>query len=314
MRVRLGLVSETTDAFLNQVKLCLYSLRKNAGALRDVPVTLITNNEPIPEKEKNFLEMHFSPIEFKTFPRLGATPHTSKLNVFYGIDPSTYDVLIYMDCDTVVSKSLDCIIDPINNEAAQFVCRRGGETDRNQFLDFDALVTTLCGEKIENKIMFEGSEEWPMFNTGVFLATSEAVRKIRGNSIQFTYWLFTKWQRYDAIEKLPLINSLYRLKVFKTRKKTSDTWSMEQGAIALACIKSGVKVRYLDDIFNTWGPTENFRILHCFKSAYKFDRGSMYSEKSRDWLKEYMNSDLPGKVFLAKIVLEYTHKFRPISE
>jgi len=313
MRVRLGLVSETTEAFLNQVNLCLYSLRKNAGALRDVPVTLITNNEPIPDKEKNFLENHFSPIEFKTFPRLGATPHTSKLNVFYGIEPSTYDVLIYMDCDTVVSKSLDRIIDPIKNERAQFVCRRGGETDRNQFLDFDALVRAVCREKSENKVLFEGSEEWPMFNTGVFLATSEAVRKIRANSIQFTYWLFTHWQRRHTIEKLPLINILYRLKVLKSRKKTSDTWSMEQGAIALACIKSGVKVRYLDEVFNTWGPTENFRILHCVKSAYTFDRKNMYSKNSSDWLKEYLVSDLPGKVFLAKIVLEYIQKFRPMS-
>lgn len=309
MRIRIGLVSETTDAFLNQVKLCLYSVRKNAGALRNVPVTLITNNKPIPEKEKVFLTAHFSPIEFKTFPRLGAIAHTSKLNVFYAIEPSTYDILIYMDCDTVVSKSLDDIIDPITSESAQFVCRRGGETDRNQFLDFDALVETLCGDKSDSKIVFNGLKEWPMFNTGVFLATPGAVRDIRANSIDFTYGLFTKWHRYDAVENLPLIKYLYRLKVFKTRKKTSDTWSMEQGAIALSCIKAGVKVRYLDDVFNTWGPTDDFRILHCFKSAYKFDRRTMYSENSLEWLDEYRASDLPGKVFLAKTVQDYIKEF-----
>ena len=80
--------------------------------------------------------------------------------------------------------SKGCII---KNNSAQFVCRRGGETDRNVFVDFGGLVKEFCGKDCTNHILFEGEKEWPMFNTGVFIATSDAVKKIRKNSVQFTY-------------------------------------------------------------------------------------------------------------------------------
>jgi hypothetical protein len=330
MRVRLGLVTETTAAFLNQVKLCLYSLRKNGGALKSTPVTLITNARALPEHEVRFFDKHFSPIEFKVAPRLGAIRHTSKLNVLYSIDPQSYDVLLYLDCDTVVRRPLDCIVDPINREGAQFVCRRGGETDRNRFVDFNALVTGFCRPRSagKGKILFEEAEEWPMFNTGVFLATSEAVRKIRSDAIDFTYSLFDHWQRTDATEsRFPyrkrMLNFLYRKEVLDrlhrhallkrvsrrvSRQQVVEPWTMEQGALALACIKAGVKVRYLDDVYNSWGPDDDFRVLHCFKSAYGFSRAEMYTEASERWIGEYARSQLPGKVFLASIVSEFKQK------
>jgi hypothetical protein len=304
------MVSETTDKFLNQVKLCLYSLRKNGGALSSVPVTLITNSETLGAKDSKFIKEHFSPIEFVTCPRLGAIPHTSKLNVFYAIEPSSYDILIYMDCDTVVRKSLDHIIDPIINEGGQFICRRGGRTDRDRFVNFDALVARFCGQNCKSKIFFEGKEEWPMFNSGVFLITPEAARKIRRDSIEFTYALFDEWQKIYQTENLPFIKYLYRFGLLKTRQKILDTWPIEQGSIALACIKSGVNVRYLDQIYNHPGHTDDFRVLHCFKSVFKFDRGRMYSG---DWCDEYLGSEYPGKVFLAKIVREFVQEFPEIS-
>lgn len=322
MRVQLGIVSETTEKFLNQVKLCLFSLRKNGGALKNVPVTLITNSESLNAEEQEFFQEHFSPIEFKTSPRLGAIPHTSKLNVLYAIEPSSYDVLIYMDCDTVVSKPLDGLIDPIQNEGAEFVCRRGGLTDRNRFIHFDRLVAKFCGPRCSRKISFEGTEEWPMFNSGVFLATPEAVLKIRKDTVEFTYRLFNKWQRTDARENLlPCIKlagkflyryralgHLYRLKIL-TRQDVMDSWPLEQGALALACIKSGIEVHYLDEIYNSWGGTDDFRILHCFKSLYKFDRHAMFSGDSEPWIKDYLDSDIPGKIFLAKLVREYKQTY-----
>lgn len=133
-----------------------------------------------------------------------------------------------------------------------------------------------------------------MFNSGVFLATSDAVRKIRRNSIEFTYRLFNEWQRVDVIEKLPpdirkTIESKYPSK-YKTQQDVLDDWPIEQGALALACIKSNIKVRYLDEVYNSWGGDEDFRILHCFKSLYKFSRGAMYSEDSEPWIEEYLDS------------------------
>jgi hypothetical protein len=138
-----------------------------------------------------------------------------------------------MDCDTVVGKSLDHIIDPIVNKEAQFICRRGGRTDRDRFVDFDALVARFCGRDCKNKIFFEGKEEWPMFNSGVFLATPEAVRNIRQESIEFTYVLFNEWQRIYLTENLPFIKYLYRLKLLKSRQKILNPWPIEQGSIAI---------------------------------------------------------------------------------
>ncbi len=303
LRLRLGLVSETTDAFLNQVKLCLFSLRKNGGVLSSVPITLITNSEPLSERETRFLVEHFSPIEFKTSPRLGAIPHTSKLNVFYSIDPSTYDVLLFMDCYTVVRQPLDHIADSIVQGSAEFVCRRGGKTDRNLFVDFNLLVNRFCRQG--HKILYEGRKEWPMFNSGVFLATSDAVCKIRGYSVDFTYRIFNKWQRANVLERLPE----HIKKQTKINQIVRRNWTIEQGALALACINAGVKVQYLDGTYNSWGGEADFHILHCFKSLYQFDRRSMFSADAEQWIAEYSASDIPGKVFLASMVREYKQAF-----
>ncbi|MFC1851373.1 hypothetical protein ACFL27_14340 [candidate division CSSED10-310 bacterium] len=309
MRLKLGLVSETTKAFLNQVKLCLYSFRKNAGTIKNTPIILITNNEPLSNDEKKFFKKYFSPIEFKTMPRLGAILHTSKLNVFYAIDPTSYDVLLFLDCDTVIARPLDNMLDPIKKDGAQFVCRRGGKTDRNTFVDFNGLVKEYCGKDCTNKILFEEEKEWPMFNTGVFLATSGAVKKIRLNSIQFTYEIYNKWQTKENIENLPLIRYLFKFKILKSKQIVLQSWPIEQGAVALSCIKAGLKVHYLDEIYNSWGQLKDLRILHCFKSAYKFDRSKMFSKESGGWIKEYKESGLPGKIFLANLVEEYKKEF-----
>ena len=308
MRVRLGLVSEVRPGFLNQVKLCLFSLRKNAGALSDIPVTLITNSEPLSDEEKTFFTDNFSPIEFATSPRLGAIPHTSKLNVFYSIDPSTYDVLLFMDCDTVIFRPLDEMLNYIQ-QGAQFVCRRGGETDRNRFVNFNQLTNRFCGSGEKKKVTYDGVEEWPMFNSGVFLALPEAVRKIRKDAVEFTYQLFNEWQRTNTLISLPpsvkrAIKLLYKPN-YPFRQNVTQNWPIEQGALALSCIKSGVVVNYLDEKYNNWGNDEYLHILHCFKSLYRFDRRSMFSNESDTWLEEYQNSEVPGQRYLSQIVREY---------
>jgi hypothetical protein len=187
---------------------------------------------------------------------------------------------MFMDCDTVVQKPLDHITDLLEKEGAQFICRRGGTTDRNRFVDFDALVDRFCGQGRTNRVLFEGSREWPMFNSGVFLGTSEAVSKIRKDSVEFTYKLFNQWQRVNAIQRLPpFIKDLIHFK-----QEILEGWPIEQGALALACIKSGVEVRYLDGSYNSWGGEEDFHILHCFKSLYKFDRSKVFAEDSEEWI------------------------------
>ena len=155
-----------------------------------------------------------------------------------------------------------------------------------------------------------------MFNSGVFLGTSDAIRKIRRYAVEFTYRLYDEWHRIDAIEKLPpeikkLIETEYPSK-YRTQQYVLDDWPIEQGALALSCIRSNVRVQYLDGIYNSWGGDEDFRILHCFKSLYKFRRGAMYSEDSESWIEEYLDSEIPGKKFLGAMVSEYKQVFRGV--
>ena len=96
---------------------------------------------------------------------------------------------------------------------------------------------------------------------------------------------------------------------YPIRQNILESWPIEQGALALASIKSGIKVRYLDESYNNWGGDEGFHILHCFKSVYKFNRRAMFTEDSEKWIEKYLESEIPGKKFLATIVREYKHKF-----
>jgi len=309
LRLRVGLVSETSADFLNQVKLCLFCLRRNGGVWSRAPVTLMTNGEPLSARETRFLAEHFAPIDFRTAPKLGAIPHTSKLNVFYSIDPSEYDVLLFMDCDTVVRRPLDRITDPIVLGGAQFTCRRGGTTDRNMFVDFNALVNRFCIHGRKDKILYDGTEEWPMFNSGVFLATPEAVGRVRKSAIEFSYRLFNEWQRANALERLP---EEIRTQL-SIHQVVRQNWTIEQGALALACIDAGVNVQYLDGTYNSWGGEADFHVLHCFKSLYQFDRRSMFSADAEQWIAEYAASEIPGKAFLASMVREYKQSIHEIN-
>ena len=93
------------------------------------------------------------------------------------------------------------------------------------------------------------------------------------------------------------------------RKNVIEAWPIEQGALALACIDAGVRIRYLDETYNSWGGDDDFHILHCFKSLYQSDRRSMYSEESESWIDAYLQSEIPGLNFLAGTVREYKQTF-----
>ena len=90
--------------------------------------------------------------------------------------------------------------------------------------------------------------------------------------------------RANVLEGLPE-DMQARLKVDQIVRQN---WTIEQGALALACIKAGVRVQYLDGTYNSWGGDSDFHILHCFKSLYRFDRRSMLSPDAGDWIAEYL--------------------------
>ena len=249
--------------FLQQVRLLLYSLRRNGGDLCNVPVTMITVGEGLEADERRDFEERFGPIDFVVAPRLGGTPHTNKINAFFSVEPSLYDVLVYLDCDTVIRGPLDGILEPLE-QGVEFLCRRGGELDRDRFVDFGRLVSRYAaGSGV--RVCHDGVEEPPIFNTGVFVATAEAVRRIRARVLDIAYDLSGRWQRVDQVERvlLPMklstvflyrhewLRPLFRARLL-SRQDVIEPWAIEQGAVALACMATGTRVGYLDERFNSW--------------------------------------------------------------
>jgi hypothetical protein len=106
----------------------------------------------------------------------------------------------------------------------------------------------------------------------------------------------------EAIRKQMRINQIVR-----------QNWTIEQGALALACIDAGVKVQYLDGTYNSWGGEPDFHVLHCFKSLYQFDRRTMFAAEAHEWIGEYLDSDIPGKAFLGGMMRQYLETFPGVS-
>lgn len=272
-KICLGLVSEVSESFINQAKLCISSFRRNAGKLKNIPIVFVTNNNPLSEDDRDFFIKHFSPIEFIVKKRIDIIPPASKFNILDAIDTNSYDIMIFMDCDTVVLRELDDMLIPLINDECDFLCRMGGKTDRSCFLD------------IKNTLNFLGMadlpDEIPKFNSGVF-AFRNNVSKIIGET---------------AKNILPKILNKNHLE---------NMWMGEQCAFALSVTMENIKWKYLDEIYNSWGNLEDIRILHCFKSRYKFNRNDMFRDFN-NWKNGY--GEIIGERLLLAEIESYLTDF-----
>lgn len=283
-KIFLGLVSENTEAFLNQAKLCLFSFRQNAGKLKDIPIVFITNESPLSDKDKQFFIDNFSPIQFIVEKNVITNPpYAAKLNIFTAISPSIYDIMIFMDCDTVTLKPLDDLLYSITDLEYEFICRRGGETDRSNIKDIDNTIEKLNINNPDYLVYFNGLFEKPKFNTGVFAFKSSVAQRIGS---------FSK-------EILPKVMQPEHISAF---------WVAEQFAIALACVENNISVDYLNEIYNSWGNLKDIKILHCFKSRYKFNREKMFIDFDM-WKNKYQTKEVPGEAMLVETVRQYKEKF-----
>lgn len=272
-KIILGLVSETNEYFVNQSKLCLSSFRRNAGELKDVPILFVTNNNELEPEDKKFFIDNFSPITFIVKERINIINTASKFNIFNSIAKEDYDIMLFLDCDTVVVGALDGMLQPIINGDCQFLCRRGGDSDRAAFVDIDNTLNYLGGDKSE--CLVDG--ERPRFNTGVFALESKVADKLNKTGLEVLYKILNKYH---------VRNPHYG----------------EQCAIALACALENIQVKYLDEIYNSWGNLENIKILHCFKSRYKFNRKNMF-ENFDKWKYNY------GSIIGERLLIQEVEKF-----
>lgn len=283
-KIALVLISENNTKFVNQSKLCLFSFRQNAGTLKDIPIIFITNQNPLSEDNKHFFETNFSPIEFIVAKDVIKKPLcAAKLNVFDTSLYTEFDIIIFMDCDTVVLKSLDDMLSPILNDNYDFICRRGGGTDRSNIKDIENTMNFLGIQDSSCFVEHDGVMERPKFNSGVFAFKSKVGKQIGSYCKE-------------------ILSSIMH------RKHLSSPWMGEQFSIALSCIKNNLKVYYLDEIYNSWGNLEDIKILHCFKSRYKFNRERMFIDFDK-WKHGYQTVDVPGEGMLIETVRQYKEKY-----
>lgn len=279
-KITLVLVSENNTKFVNQSKLCLFSFRQNAGKIKDIPIIFITNENPLNEKDKIFFETNFNPIKFVVGRNvIKRPPHAAKLQVFDTVLENESDIIIFMDCDTVVLKSLDDMLYPILNDGYDFICRRGGETDRSNIKNIENTMNFLGIGDSSCFLEHNGELERPKFNSGVFAFKNKLGGKIGKYCKQI----------------LPIIMN---------KDHISASWGSEQFSIALSCIKNDLKVYYLDEIYNSWGNLEDIKILHCFKSRYKFSRERMFVDFDK-WKHNYQTVDVPGEGMLIETVKKF---------
>lgn len=285
MTIRIAYVGEATPRFVNELKLALYSLRKNGGSFAQLPVTVVINQTELPAEDHSFLLQHFQPLEIKVFPKLAAPPQACKFNAFYAADPNEYETLLFLDCDTVILGALDDLDRPIREDGKDFLAARMGHIGRTSMGGadkMDALVARFGGDNPQ-RMEHQGKAEWTFFNSGVFLATSDAVRSIRSRAVACNNELAEHAHEMKGFEAARGYGSEEQL--------TRRIWCNEQIALSLAVIESGLRTAYLPLRFNSGLVGKDRRlptIFHCFRGLWHFDRSRMFED---DVVQGFVNSD-----------------------
>ena len=298
-------MGEVSPEYLNMIIMLLYSFRKNAGIYKNAPFTVVTNGVEPPKKYLSMIQENFAPIQVIAMPRLGGTPHNNKFNAFYAVDESTYDVLVLIDCDTVILRALDDIAKGCDSNQPYFKAADVGKAGAESIKGYEFLVQYYGNVTKDELKLYKNPKfltEYPLFNSGVMVLTKQVVMAIRNDAIQIAYDLYQRRQLEGIINKdfVSFENWISATKY--------PLWITEQMGLALALIKHKIPYEILDRQFNWTG--QNFksknslpRIFHYMKGLYPIDRANLFEG---DWIEEYLNSDSSTKQALANLVNSYT--------
>lgn len=324
MRVCFVAVGEKSPAFLNMIKLLLYSIRKNAGVLRNAPVYIVINATQIPNRERAYITKKYAPVYIRTMPRLGGTPHTNKFNAFYAVEESDYDVMIFLDCDTVVLQPLDEIVNNIDSDTPFISAISAGKSAL--FAGYASLLKQYCNLSDRELASYENEAfvtKYPLFNSGVIVITQPAVLALRNDAICISYDLYygnipkkiadyTQWGFYLLLRKIRSLRNLpkpiRRLAEIYLPSIASDfpITLTEQVGLSIAVIKNRIYYEILELKFNYNLPQYNDQkmpsIFHYMNGLYKIDRSNLFTG---DWIEQYLSSESPMKRCLASLVKEY---------
>lgn len=332
MRVHFTAVTEPTPKYLNMLKALLYSFRKNAGIYKNAPFTIVTNGTNLPEQELLNIQKQFSPIDVHVMPRLGSTPFANKFHALYGVDESTYDVLVYVDCDVVILEALDGITAGLDPDKPYIKAKGIGKESSTRILGYDRLIKGY-GNLTENELQTYRQKEfniaYPLFNAGVYILTKKAVLAIRDDAIKICHELHEKKVAKSFKDFIRFRYYKFLTEKFLREKKESKQpqWvrkaarhslpknviyypngQTEQMGLALAVIKHRIPFEMLDKKFN-W-TSQNLMpngtlpaVLHYMSGIYNdIEREHLFEG---NWIEEYLNSDYPTKKALANIINSY---------
>jgi hypothetical protein len=314
MNVHVSLTGEPNQAYANMIALLLYSLRKNGGELSDVHVTVSTNGEEMPGSSRRELE-RLGPVTCRVMPRQhGGKGFVNKFNALYA--PSeTYDVLLFLDCDTIVFRPLDGIVSGMNPEKAQFRARIVGPPGSQKAGPLEPLIQkyALSEEYTLTDVAddrFPGG--YPFFNAGVMAMTRPAVKMVRRDASRIAYELYAERARTtkdSALEMMKEVGRRVKKRLISdASQSTYAFWITDQLGIALSLIKNQIEYDVLSPYFNWVYPHEPENedlpaIFHYMSGRHpQVDRQRLFNG---EWQKTYLTgASLPRKS-LAELAREY---------
>ena len=309
MQVHFVLVGETTIAYLNMIKLLLFSFRENAGIYRDAPITVVTNGNPIPEPDKTEIEERFG-VQLRVMPRISTTHvNVNSLNGLYAIE-SNYDILVYLDCDTAILRPLDDIAAGLDAERLGFAAIPTGpmRIDRH-----DELLRAYCGfteEEIQSYKCIKGfNTAYPVFNGGVLVLTHPTVLAIRNDALEFNHLLHSyRMLKRPLTEPLRFLYNNVIAEFFRVSRLIAGTHystTTNEIGLALAVLKHRVPFHFLHWKYNWNGNVGNpgeACIVHYMKGMYKLPRDHMFDG---NWIEEFAKSRRPVERIMANLVSYY---------
>lgn len=318
MNVRVSIVGEPTQAYADMMKLLIYSLRVNGGRLSDAPVTVATNASALSEADRREIE-RLGPVTVRVMPRQHCGAFANKFNALYA-PLQEYDVLLYLDCDTVILDSLDDVVAGLDPDRAQFRGRKMGAPGVQSAGTLEPLIREFALP--EGQTLDDVSDErfpggYPLFNGGVMVMTRSAVTQVRRDASQIAYELFARRARTtqsSILEMLKEAGRRVRGRLLPDHsQETYDYWVTEQLGVAFSIIKNRIEYEPLDPRFN-WvfpdPPSEGTlpALFHYVGGRHEqVDQGPLFGG---DWIDRYRDGDSPTRRALAELAREYDSDVR----
>lgn len=315
-RLHITLVAEDNPAVANMLRLFAWSLRQNAGAAADAPVTIVFN-ERADESLTRELDSRFG-VRSIVRPRISTELRfTNKWNCLEA-DLGSAEWMLFVDWDIAICATLDPLLERLAAapKSTGFFCapevlqqawgmrhilkKHAGRTDA----EIDAL---------ENP--WYPSDRLPVFNTGVFAIRAERIPEFRQeivpmcqrlhrsmrattwNPLQWAtvQWNRRHWKKPDASRRI--IGSFF------------PRVHSGQIAVPTTLIKLGINFELLPHSYNwyylsrRYGEDTGVRILHYMTSQFPgVDKEHLFEGGFFD---RYRNSDNPGCRALANVVSDY---------